>query len=119
MYPIFLSRFNFCFDINKGIYAYYTKTYSWSYENECRLVISINNSVLKEKKIDIDKCFILIEIEKDKDGKSPIVKISPNYNGNPEQKLGKNYKKSKYYKKINWNIYELIKEEKEENRKGL
>lgn len=122
------SHFNF--DIENNKYDYFAKSYGWSYENECRLVIECDKNQL-ENKIDYsNECYInlAINFKPNSKAKTKLV-LAPNNKDDSDEKtktkliLAPNNKdvlaekdieifernniiieNSNYHNKINWSI---------------
>lgn len=71
------------------------KTLPWSYECECRLIVTINNTIE-----DIDKC----DTVKVSFGEKSLEKLKKRIYHSPNTKSGHTYNKSKLTGKIEWNI---------------
>lgn len=99
-----VSKTGFSYDIDNGKLDYYAKTYGWAYENECRLVISIDS---KKLQIEPDKEYFIDLKISEKSGnkyKYPIIVLSPFYKSEKIKKYTSNFICSNYTGKISWNF---------------
>lgn len=99
-----VSKTGFSYDIDNGKLDYYAKTYGWAYENECRLVISIDS---KKLQIEPDKEYFIDLKISEKSGnkyKYPIIVLSPFYKSENIKKYTSNFVYSNYTGKISWNF---------------
>lgn len=85
------------FDLNKFIVLpQCLKKYSWSYENECRLIVSIDKQLIHNDNINTVKFPLPLAISSQDIEKRVI--LSPNYNGY------KNWKKSELTTEMDWDL---------------
>lgn len=102
------SKDDFPFDVSKGKLDYYAKLYGWSYENECRLVVEIDQSCFGKDQLDLlnDNCYIDLKLNLEKN--IPTLVLSPNCKEDnfilEDVKIKYNLENSKYKNKIKWSM---------------